>query len=142
MLSRRADIRDVQHRLERKLVLDAEIVCVGRRNLALAVDGDQAGRREQYLPRAHILHPSEEERRLECGRRVLHQVEDGVALRTIVENPGAAAHDQSLIALDVVSEAEARREVYAAIAVDSLLYSLSRLKHAVGQLARVRHEPP
>src|SRR5262249_55924850 len=104
MLARRAYIGNIQYRLERQLILDAEVVGVGGRNLALAVDGDQAGRREQRLSRAHLLYPPEKERRLEGGRRVLHQVKNRVALRAVVEDTCAAAHDQSLIAERVISE--------------------------------------
>src|SRR5262249_59768234 len=129
MLSRCADIRQVKHRFERQLILNADVVGVCRRNLPFVVDGDQAGRGEQHLSCAYILHPPEEESRLESGRRILHQIEDRVALRAVVESSRAAAHHQSLIAEHVISEAEARRVVNSAIAIESLLYSLPRLKH-------------
>src|SRR5262249_16311403 len=118
-----------------------EVVCVGRRDLAFMVDGHQAGRREQYLARTHLADLPEEERLLDGRRRILHQIEDRVALRTVVENAGPAAHNQSLSAEDVISEAEGGGDVDAGSAVQSLLYPLPRLKHSVSQLARVRHDP-
>src|SRR5215475_2854319 len=148
MLRRRADIRNVEHRLKRQLVLDAEVISVGRRDLPSGVDGDQAWRRDQHLARAYILrrnrgyilHPPKKERRLKGSRRVLHQIEDGVALRTVVENAGAAAHDQFLIASDVMGESEARPELNSTIVVEPLRNSIARLKYAVGQTASARHE--
>src|SRR5262249_49611999 len=47
-----------------------------------------------------------------------------------------------MIALHVVSEAEARRELDAAIAVNALLDPLAGLQYAVEQLASVRHKSP
>src|SRR5688572_7576653 len=142
MLSRRADIRDIQHRLERQFVLNAQVVGVCRRDLALAIDGDKAWRREQSLPRADILYPSEEERRLGGGRRILHQVENGVALRPVVKRARAATDNHLLIAEHVIGETEARREMDAAIAVEPLLYALPRQKYAVGQSSRAGHQTP
>src|SRR5262245_11304139 len=142
MLPRCADVRDIQHRLEWQLILYAEVVGKGRRNLAIVIDGDQARRREQHLARAHLIHPPEEERLLDGRWWVLNEIEDRVALRTVVEGADPATHNKSLIADNVISEAETWREVNTAIAVEALFYPIARLKHTVDQLARVRHDPP
>src|SRR5262249_11685163 len=141
MLSRRADVRQVEYRLERELVLRAEIVGVGRRNLAFVVEGGQRGRRNQLVSRADILQAPEEESLLDDRRRILYEAEDCIALRTVVEDAAAAANYERLVASEVISESEARREVDAAIAVDSALDPLARLQHSVSQLASVRHDP-
>src|SRR5262249_8011235 len=137
-----ADIRHVKHRSEWQLVLYAKIESIGCRDLALVVKSNKSGRREQHWARSNILHPSIKECWLQCNGRVLNEVEDSVALRTIVEHPPAAANDRALIAEDVVPKPESRRKLDTAIAVQARFNALARLHDTIRQLTRVRHEPP
>src|SRR4030095_12603683 len=97
-----ADIRDIHHGLEWKLVLNTEIEGVSCRHLSLTFEGHKTRRRQQYGSASNILHPSIKEGGLYGDRRILNEIEDGVALRAIVEHPAAAANSHSLIPEDVV----------------------------------------
>src|SRR5262245_57720540 len=137
-----ADIRHVEHGLERQLVLYAKIEGIGCRDLALVVKRNESGRREQHRSRSNILHPSIKECRLQRNRRVLNEVENSIALRTIVEHAHATANDHALIAEDVVPKSESRCKMDTAIAVQTRFNALTRLQDAIRQLTRARHEPP
>src|SRR5262249_49397266 len=76
---------------------------------------------------------------LDGDRRVLHEVENCIALRTIVEYSATAANNHMLSAEDVVCKAKSRREVDAAIPVQAWLHSLPPLYDTIRQLSRVWH---
>ena len=59
---------------------------------------------------------------------------------TIVEHPAAAPDHEALVVLDGVGEPEARREFYAAIAVEALLNAGAGLNDAVQQFAGVGND--
>src|SRR5262249_33106250 len=105
--------------------------------------GDEVRRRQQDWPRIELLNQPEIQRRRNGRRRILHQVKDRVALRTVVENAHAATDHQRLVATQVICEAEARREMDATIVVNALWKTVfARLQHAIGDRTGVRHEPP
>ena len=90
--------------------------------------------------RGQILQPPEVESRVQHARRVGDHVEDLVALRPVVEDPGAAAHNRLSFTRQVVDRADARRGAEGVAVLELIVDPLAGLVAAVEPI-RARREP-